>query len=195
MQTVLQIQSFFDNGNQHIHRNSNPNLGSDRVFRGAIESFDPQMLFDPSKEQFHLPTTPIELSDRESGQKKIVGEKHQPFLTGNVVVAHSAKPLGIAALGNGVVEYDNLIALQTALFVHSLGVHASTVESFFGPSHKERSRLMHTVEPSKIDVGAVHQLNGAGLPDQLIEDVDLVDLSTRDNDHGGNTAAKIEQGV
>jgi hypothetical protein len=40
-----------------------------------------------------------------------------------------------------------------------------------------------------------HQVNGSGLPDQLIEDVDLVDLSARDNHHGGNTAAKIEQRV
>ena len=35
----------------------------------------------------------------------------------------------------------------------------------------------------------------SGLPDQLIEDVDLVDLAARDNHHGGNTAAKIEQRV
>ena len=54
---------------------------------------------------------------------------------------------------------------------------------------------MHAVESSEIEIGAVHQVNGAGFPDQLIEDVDFVDLSARDDDHGRNTAAQIEQRV
>lgn len=195
METALQVQTFFDDSNQHIHRDGSPNLGSDRIFRDTVESFDSQMLFDPTKEQFYLPTTPIELSNRESRQEKIVGEKHQAFLACNIEVAHSAKSFGIATLGDRIVERDDLIALQAGLFVHPLGVQAPAVESFFGPSYKERSRLMHAVEPSKIDIGAVHQVNGSSLPDQLIEDVDLVDLSARDDDHGWNTAAKIEQGV
>jgi pimeloyl-ACP methyl ester carboxylesterase len=94
-----------------------------------------------------------------------------------------------------VPERDDLIALQAGLFVHPLGVQTPAVESFFGPSHKERSRLMHAIESSKIDIGAVHQVNGTGLPNQLIEDIDLVDLAARDDDHGRNTAAQIEQGV
>ena len=193
METALQIQTFFDDRNQHIHRDGSPNLGSDRIFRCAIEGFDPQMLLDPSKEEFHLPTTPIELSNRESRQQKIVGEKHQAFLACNIEVAHSAKPLGIATLGDRVVEDNDLIALQAGLFVHCLGIQAPTIESFFGPSYKESSRLMHAVQSSKIDIGAVHQVNGSSFPDQLIEDVDLVDLSARDNDHGRNAAAQIEE--
>src|SRR5262245_9678132 len=149
------------------------------------------MLFVPSTDQFHLPTTSIELNNRESRQEKVVGKKHQPFLTCNIEVAYSAQPLGIATLGNRIVEYDNLIALQAGLFVHLLGVQAPTIESFFGPSHKERSRLMQPIESSEIDIGAVHKVNGSSLPDQLIEDVDLVDLSARNDDHGGNTATKI----
>jgi hypothetical protein len=75
--------------------------GLDRVFRSAIESFDSQMLFDPSKEQFHLPTTLIELSDCERRQEKVVGgEKHPPFLSRKVVVTHSVKPLGAFAWGS-----------------------------------------------------------------------------------------------
>src|SRR5262245_38533530 len=195
MKTALQVQLFFDDSHQHIHRDGSPNLGSDRIFRCAIEGFDPQMLLDPSKEEFHLPTAPVELSNGEGRQEKIVGEKHQPFLACHIEVAHSTKPFGIAEFGNRIVERDDLIALQAGLFVHALGVQALTVESFLGPSYTERSGLMHAVESSKIHIAAVHQVNGAGLPDQLIEDIDLVDLSSRDDDHGGNTAAKIEQGV
>ena len=153
------------------------------------------MLFDPSKEQFHLPSTSIELSDRESGQKKVVGKKHQAFLAGDIEVTYSAKTLGIATLGDRVVEDNDLIALQAGLFVDPLGIQAPTVESFFGSSHKEGSRLVHAVESSKIDIGAVHQVNGSSFPDQLFENIDLVDLTTGDDDYGRNTAAKIEQGV
>ena len=115
MEAAFQIQTFFDDRNQHINRNGNPNLGSDRIFRCSIEGFDPQMLLDPSKEQFHLPTTSIELSDRESRQEKIVGEKHQTLLACHIEVAHSTKPFGIAAFGDRIVECDDLIALQAGL--------------------------------------------------------------------------------
>src|ERR687896_665516 len=84
-----------------------------------IEGLDAKMLFDPTKEEFHLPTTPIELSNGQSGQEKIVGEKHQPLLACTIVVADPAKPLGIAALGNRIVEHDNLIALQ-AVFLSTV---------------------------------------------------------------------------
>src|SRR5687767_6231132 len=195
METALQIQTFFDDSNQHVDRDGAPDLGSDCIFRCSIEGLDAKMLFDPTKEEFHLPTTPIELSNGQSRQEKIVGEKHQTLLACTIVVADPAKPLGITPLGNRIVEHDNLIALQAGLFVHGLGVYPATVESLFGPSHKESSRLMHAVESSEIEIGTVHQVNGAGFPDQLIEDVDFVDLSARDDDHGRNTAAQIEQRV
>src|SRR6266508_506914 len=195
MKPALQIETFFHNRHQYVHGDGNPNLGSDRIFRGAVKGFDPQMLLDPPKEKFHLPATPIELSNRESGQEKIVGEKDQPLFARNIVVTHSAKAFGIAAFGYGIVERDDLIALQAGLFVHRLGVQAPAVEAFFGAGHEESSTLMHAVQSSKIEIATIHQVNGSGLPNQLIEDVDLVDLSTRDDDHGGNTASKIEKGV
>jgi hypothetical protein len=35
------------------------------------------MLFDPAKEQFHLPARAIELGDDEGWEKEIVGEENQ----------------------------------------------------------------------------------------------------------------------
>src|SRR5688572_20505179 len=179
METALQMQTFFDDSNQDVNCDGDPNLGSARIFRCAIEGLDSQMLLDPSKKEFYLPTTSIELSNRESGQEKVVCEKHQTFLACHIEVTHSAKPLGIATPGDRIVEHDDLIALQAGLFVHLLGVKPPTVETFLGPRHKECSRLMHAVESSKIYISTVHQVNGPGFPDQLIEDVDLVNLSAR----------------
>src|SRR6185503_13223318 len=112
-----------------------------------------------------------------------------------VVVPHSAQPLGIAPLGNRIVEHYDLIALQAGFLVDGLRIQTSTVESFFRSRDKERSALMHAVESAKVEVTTIHQVDCSGLPDQLIENIDLVDLSTGDDHHRGDTAAKIEQGV
>jgi len=153
------------------------------------------MLLDPSKEQLHLPTALIELGNGERGQEKIVGQKHQAFLARSIVVMDSPKAFGISAFGDGVVERDNLVASKAGSLVDRLREKALTIESFFGPSHKERSRLMHSVESLEIEISAIHQVNGAGFPEELVEDVDFVNLSAGDDHHGGNRAAKIEQGV
>lgn len=153
------------------------------------------MLLDPSKEQLHLPTALIELGNGERGQEKIVGQKHQAFLARSIVVTDSPKALGISAFGDGVVERDDLVRSKAGSLVDRLREKALTIESFFGPSHEEGSRLVKSVEPSKIEISAIHQVNGAGFPEQLVEDVDLVNLSAGDDHHGGNRAAKIEQGV
>src|SRR5258707_4507023 len=46
-----------------------------RVLRGAVESLDAQVLFDPAKKQFHFPTCPVQLGDSQSGKEKIVGQE------------------------------------------------------------------------------------------------------------------------
>ena len=52
---------------------------------------------------------------------------------------------------------------------------------------------MNAIESRKIQVAAIHQINGSGLPDQLIEDIDFVNLAACDDDHRGNAAAQVEQ--
>ncbi len=189
------MEPLSDDSDQYVDRHSNPDLSCDGVFGSAVEGFDTQMLLDPSEEQLHLPTALIELGNSERGQEKIVGQKHQALLARSIVVPHSAKALGIAAFGNGIVERDDLIALQAGSLVDRLREEPLTIEASFGPSHEEGSRLVEPVESSKVEISAIHQVNSAGFPEELVEDVDFVDLATGDDDHSGNGAAKIEQGV
>lgn len=195
METALEIEPFSDDSDQYINADRNPDLGSDRVLRGAVEGLDTQMLFDPSKEQLHLPAALVELSNGESRQEKVVGKKYQPLLIGSIVVTHSANSLGISTFGNGIVERDDLVGLQTGPLVDPLREKPPTIEAFLGPGHEERSRLVQSVESSKIEISTIHQVNGARFPKKLVEDVDFVNLSTGHNHYGGNRAAKIEQGV
>src|SRR5713226_1177676 len=122
------------------------------------------MLLDPAKEQLHLPATLIKLGDGERRQEKVVGKKHQTILTQSIVVTNSAKPLGVTSFGDGIVERDDLVGAQTAPLVDCLRKKSPTIESFFGPSHEEGSRLVESVESSKIEIGTIHQMNGARFP-------------------------------
>src|SRR5689334_2097353 len=195
MQTEFDMQLLLHNGHQYVDGNSGPDLSSDRVLRGAIEGLDTQMLLDPAEKQFDFPTTPIQLGDRQSRQEKIVGEKHKTFLTRSIEVAHPAQSFGITPLGNGIVEHHDLIALQARLLVDGLRVQAAAIESLFRPSYKESSGQLYAIESFEVEIAAVHEINGTGFPDQLIEDIDFVNLSSSNNHHRGNTAAQIEQSV
>jgi hypothetical protein len=45
------IESFFDDGDQQVDRDGDPELGFDGVFAGSIEGLDAQVLLDPLEEQ------------------------------------------------------------------------------------------------------------------------------------------------
>jgi hypothetical protein len=55
IETCWEVEPFFDDGDQHIDRDSNPDLSFDGVLRRAEEDFDSKMLLDPFEKQFDLP--------------------------------------------------------------------------------------------------------------------------------------------
>src|ERR1700730_4131762 len=67
----------FENGHQDVNRHGCPDLRLHRVFRSAIEGLDPQMLFDPAKEQLDAPAGLVKLRDRQGGEREIIGEKYK----------------------------------------------------------------------------------------------------------------------
>jgi hypothetical protein len=56
MQRKLQIEALANDGHEYVDRHSGPHLGLDRVLGGTEETLDAQMLFDPTKKKFYLPT-------------------------------------------------------------------------------------------------------------------------------------------
>ena len=71
------MQALFDDRNQQVNGNRNPDLGIHRIFRVAVKGLDSQMLLDPFEEKFDLPSAPLQLGDGQGRQRKIVGEKRQ----------------------------------------------------------------------------------------------------------------------
>jgi len=54
---------------------------------------------------------------------------------------------------------------------------------------------MNFVEARKIEIAAIHDIYGPRLDDQFVEDIDVVDLPCGYDDHRGNVAAQIQQGM
>ena len=112
------MQAIFDNGHEHIDGDGDPDLRFDGILRGAEERFDAQMLFDPFKEQFHLPAATIQFGDGQSGQSKIVGQEDQRLAESRVFEADTPESDGETLIGVEAREHHGLIAEQTAAAVH-----------------------------------------------------------------------------
>ena len=57
VETAVEMEPFLNDGNKHVYADGYPDLSLDGIWRCAVERLDPQVLFDPLKEEFHPPTT------------------------------------------------------------------------------------------------------------------------------------------
>ena len=153
------------------------------------------MLFDPFEEQFDLPATMIQLSDDQSRHGKIIGEKDQRFACLGVAIADASERVGIIALSIQTGQHHGLVEQQTGGFVHRARVTAGAAKVLLGAGDKERSALMKTMPAREVQIGAIHDVEGASFPDELVEDVHIVNTAWCDNDDGGKVALEGQQCV
>ena len=93
-----------------------------------VEGLDAEMLFDPFEEQFDLPAEFVEPGNRQSGRSKVVGEKDQPPVGGDVEELDATQRFGV---GLGRIEsgqQDRLVADQTRRPVHRMGIAARNLK-------------------------------------------------------------------
>ena len=91
MKTEIDFELLFEDGHQHINADGNPDLGFDGVDRGAQETLDVEMAFDPFEEEFDLPATLVESRDGGRRQGEVVGQKHQRSFLFDIVEADAAQ--------------------------------------------------------------------------------------------------------
>ena len=103
------MQTFFDDGNQHISANRNPDLRLHRDLAGAQECLDTQVLLDPFEAQLHLPALAIHVDNEFGLQAEVVGQKRDA-LASFVLDHHPAQSSGVVLAGIKHREYANLVA-------------------------------------------------------------------------------------
>jgi len=189
----VQIQSLFDDGNEHIDGDRDPDLGLDGVFRGSEEGFDPQVLLDPLEEGFDLPSAFVEQRDAHGRQNKVIGQKDQMFFLLGVKVLYPAKLVGIAFQGKGAEQLDGLVALESGCSVDIAGIDSAELEILLGPDNEEREKFRKKMEPFKIQISAIHDVERTRLRNQDIEDIDIVASAVGDFDKRRDTSPQVHQ--
>ena len=189
------MQTFFQNGDEQINGDGAPDLGAHRVGAGAIKGFDAQMLLDPLEEEFDLPTGSIELGDGQGRHGEVVGQEDQRLARFWITIADTAQGDGIIVLGVKAGEHHGLVETQAGGFIHGPGVTAGAAEVLLGAGDEEGAALMNAMPAGEVEVAAIHDVERSGIPDQLVEDVDVMHTACGDNDDRGKVALEREQGV
>jgi hypothetical protein len=193
VETGRQVESFFDDGHEHLDGDSDPDLSFDGVFGGAEECFDTKMLFNPLEEQLNSPAQAVELGNGERGQEKVVGKKDQVFSSFEIFELHSSQRRiePFARIEDG--EHDGLVADQAGAFVDFAGVAALNFEIGLGTRDEETAGTAQSKKALEIDIAAIHHVEGARFGNQLVEQVDVVPFAVADMNEGRDIAPQVQE--
>ena len=189
------MQTFFQNGDEQINGDGAPNWGAHRVGAGAIKGFDAQMLLDPFEEQLDLPAPTIPLGHGQGWPGEVMGQEDEGFAGEWIAIADAAQRDGIIVLGLQAGHHHGLVETQAGGFIHRPGVTAGAAEVLLGAGDKESAALMNSMPAGEVQAAAIHDGERAGFPDELVEDVDIMNTASGDNDDGGKVALEGQQGV
>src|SRR5450759_3021498 len=194
-ETPFALQFLTNDGHQNIHTDRNPHLGLHRVLACAVEAFDAQVLFDPFEEQFHLPSALVQRGNGQGAQIEVVRQEDQAAVVLGVVKRDATQGGRIEPRRSLARQDDGLIAAQARGLVDAAMRAPSKVEVPFAARNEERPCRREAVQSLKIDVAAIHDIEGARLDRQLVEYVDVVHFPVGNVDKTGDVAAQVEQRV
>jgi hypothetical protein len=86
---------FFHDGDEHINRDGNPDLGFYSILTCAVERLYSKMLLDPLEEQFYLPTAAIKLCDNQGRDDEVVCQELKPSFRFVIEESDSSQFVGI----------------------------------------------------------------------------------------------------
>ncbi len=130
-----------------------------------------------------------------SATRKIVGEKDEPLASLGVLEPDPSQRRGETFLRIEAGERDGLVADEASASVDRMRVPALGLEVGLGADDKEAAGGVKAAEPIEVDVSAIHDVDGTGLGQQLIENIDVMQLAVADEDEGRDIAAQIQERV
>jgi hypothetical protein len=195
VQRMFHIQLLANDRHEDVNADRNPDLGLHRVPRSPIKRLDSQMLFDPSKKQFDLPATSVNVRNCQCGQVEIVAQEHQPPPRFGIAVNHSTQGIGVELRCLGAAEDDRLIAAHSGRLVHAPGRSSPEVEVALGTGHEECQAQLQAMEPTEIEIRSVHNIEGTGFDRQDVEDRDIVGLAVRNPHETRDISTQVDERV
>jgi len=189
------MHTFFHDCHEHIDGYGDPDLGLHSILTGTEEGLDTQMLFDPFEEELDLPSAFVQLCDGQSRQDEVVGKEYKAFACFGVVEFDSPDFIRVILSGVESCEDARLIAYQAGSAIDGMGIQSPELGIALGPDDKEGLREVDFIEPGVIEIATIHDVERACFGEQVIEDVDVVNLSVSDEGKGRDISSQIEQGM
>jgi hypothetical protein len=103
-----------------------------------------------------------------------VRDETQSLAAVGIAVADRPEALRIVERGLGALKHSGLIADHAAGAIHRMRAATSHIHVLPRTRDEEAARLVQAIQARVVGVAPIHDVEGAGLRDQLIEDVDIV---------------------
>ena len=130
-----------------------------------------------------------------AGSVKLLVRKTRVLPRFAVVELDAPKLVGIAGRGRDTGEDNGLIANDPGRPVGRMRIKPAELGIGFGSQDEEAAGLVQGVEAGEVQVGPVHDVEGAGLGQEQVHDLDVVELAIGDVDESRNSAAQVQQGM
>jgi len=151
------------------------------------------VLLDPFEEQLHLPPVLVLRSDSQGRQRRVVGPEDQRLARLGILETDTPQVLGIVRRYVKAVHRNGLVANHAGGPIGRCRVHASRVHIAFGTRNEEGVSLMQRVQPRKVQIAAIHDVERACFNRKEAEHVDVAHLAIADVDEGGNRASQAQR--
>jgi len=135
------------------------------------------------------------LGDGKCRECKSVGEKLEALPGFHIEITDTPERVRVHFGGVERGENDRVIGSDSHALVHRMRVSALEQEVRFRADDEERRAHGESVQPLEIDVAAIHEVDGPGLRQNLVEDVDVVHFSIGNADKGGDVAVQVQERV
>ena len=192
---LVDSEGLIENGHHQVCADGDPDLSFHGVFAQAVEGFDAKILLDPLEEQLDLPASLVDLRDHDGGDLEVVGYEDQTFSGFRIQKAYSAQVARVESFCFRTVEANRLIGSQADGLVYRTRFANVVLHIDLRPSHEERQSRMNPIEPSEIDVSAIHYIECSSFEDYPVQRVDVVDLSLGDRHECRDRSVQVDHGV
>src|SRR4051794_25272726 len=152
------MKTLFDDGDQQVDGDCDPDLRLHRVLGGAEERLDAEMLLDPFEEELHLPSTLVERANGCRGKQEVIRQEDQCLARFRILEANTTEMMRVARLRKRSVECDRLIADDAGTTVVGSRVNAACGGVRLRSGDEERARLIERKEALEVEIGSVHHI-------------------------------------
>jgi len=142
-----------------------------------------------------LPARLVQQADGKRRQVEVVGEESQTTIVFSVAEVDTAKRIGVVLMRGGRGQHNGLIGAQAGTGVDGARVAAAKQDAAFCARNEEGAAVVEHMQALEVHVGAIHDIEGAGLRHDEIEHLDIVQFSLGNLNKRGDRAAQVKQGV